>query len=420
MSDQPLKISITLIGLDTIGITSLNSKLQQIIINSDFGYAPRRCLATLSKIYKNHNFKAYPKPLLDNVFKSIENYHKAHPSHNIVLLTTGDPMWFGLGSSIVKHRPSWSLCVFPSVSGLQLACARMPWSIQDTKFLSLHGRPKSSLLANLSYNSKLVILGHDQNTPADIARVLLSVDPEGSKTSFMTVMENLGTKKENITKKPVVEWQNSLVDPWHCIGLSWKGLKIENSLGIDDQEIENDGALTKKALRILAIATLRPKINKLLWDIGAGCGGISIEWCLQGGQSLMLEPKPERRKIIQRNLVKFGINHKANIFSELMPTALQESPWLNSKPDAIFIGGGLSQQDARKTVDKCINKLNHNGVILAHALTLNSEEVLLQVFKNFGGKLERFESEEAVKYKNTNTYGWNPRRRVLQWSFTKT
>ena len=48
--------------------------------------------------------------------------------------------------------------------------------------------------------------------------------------------------------------------------------------GLPDEAFEHDGKLTKREFRALALAKLMPHPGALLWDIGAGCGSIGIEW----------------------------------------------------------------------------------------------------------------------------------------------
>ncbi|MBX4365718.1 cobalamin biosynthesis bifunctional protein CbiET, partial [Mycobacterium tuberculosis] len=48
--------------------------------------------------------------------------------------------------------------------------------------------------------------------------------------------------------------------------------------GLPDSAFRHDGQLTKRDVRAITLARLAPQPGELLWDVGAGCGSIGIEW----------------------------------------------------------------------------------------------------------------------------------------------
>src|SRR6202043_3864926 len=83
---------------------------------------------------------------------------------------------------------------------------------------------------------------------------------------------------------------------------------------------------------------LAPLPGESLWDVGAGCGSIAIEWLRQGeGRSaIAIERDPARAAMIARNAAALGVP-ELRIVLGAAPDALEGLP----RPDAIFIGGGI-------------------------------------------------------------------------------
>ena len=53
---------------------------------------------------------------------------------------------------------------------------------------------------------------------------------------------------------------------------------LPRSPGLPDEAFHHDGQLTKREVRAATLAALAPVPGQLLWDVGAGCGSIAIEW----------------------------------------------------------------------------------------------------------------------------------------------
>ncbi|MEL6478353.1 MAG: cobalamin biosynthesis bifunctional protein CbiET, partial [Pseudomonadota bacterium] len=80
------------------------------------------------------------------------------------------------------------------------------------------------------------------------------------------------------------------------------------------------------------------------------------------------------------------------------------------RPNAIFLGGGLSEALARRALDS----LPARGRLVANAVTLESEALLLALHAAHGGELTRLSTARARPVGRLT--GWRPAMPVTQWS----
>lgn len=180
--------------------------------------------------------------------------------------------------------------------------------------------------------------------------------------------------------------------------------------GLPDEAFEHDGLITKRHLRASAFAFLRPQAGELLWDVGTGSGAMAIEWCraASGARAIGIERKPVRAERARRNVERLAPGAVEVVDGE----AIEVIATLPT-PDAIFIGGGASEA----VVDACWAVLKPRGRIVVHAVTLETEGVLVERHRLFGGSLTRLSIETAEPL--GRFWGWTPLRPVTQWSCVK-
>ena len=229
----------------------------------------------------------------------------------------------------------------------------------------------------------------------------------------MTVLAHMSGEKEARFDGKANNWTHDVPDlntlAVTCIaGLdaSW----LPRTAGLPDEAFEHDGKMTKREMRALAIAKLMPHPGALLWDIGAGCGSVCVEWLRAAPHSraIALEPIAERRAFAARNAAALGVPH-LEILDARAPDALAGLP----APDAVFIGGGL----AAGTIETAIAAVKPGGRLVAHAVTLESEAVLLATHARHGGGLARLSVDRAEPV--GPWHGWRPAMPVTQWAWVK-
>ncbi|MCT2371056.1 precorrin-6y C5,15-methyltransferase (decarboxylating) subunit CbiE [Pseudomonas aeruginosa] len=265
------------------------------------------------------------------------------------VLASGDPMLFGVGASLARQLPATELRVLPAPSSLSLAAARLGWALQEVACLSLVARPLAALQAQVHDGRRLLVLSNDGDSPAAIARLL-------SARGFGVAVEcRAGAGAVRLPLTP----------------------------GLADEAYRHDGQLTKRDVRAVTLARLAPCPGELLWDVGAGCGSIGIEWMRAhpSCRAIAIEANDERQEHIRHNRDALGVP-SLHLVAGSAPEALLELP----EPDAIFIGGGVTAEGVLET---CWERLRPGGRLLANAVTLQSERVLLDWQQRLGGDLTR-------------------------------
>jgi len=184
---------------------------------------------------------------------------------------------------------------------------------------------------------------------------------------------------------------------------------IPRSSGLMDDLFVHDGQITRQPMRALALSALAPRPGERLWDIGAGSGSISVEWALCGGATMAIEAREDRAANIRSNAASFGLAHRIAVIVGTAPGVL---PGLKT-PDAVFIGGGF---DAAM-FDVIWSRIAPGARLVAHAVTLETETLLVQLNQCHGGELMRVEIAHAGPLGRYRS--WEAARPVVQWSVVR-
>lgn len=330
----------------------------------------------------------------------------------VCVIATGDPMCFGIGTTLARHFSRDELTIVPAPSAFALACARLAWPQHEVELLSLHGRPIDVLGGVLQPRGRLVLLSHDATTPARVAAYLAE---RGYGRSRMHVLELMGAPAERVRRGTAGEWSCAPGPDLNTIAVELVADQGTATLaripGLPDAAFVHDGQLTKSEVRASTIAALAPGPHALLWDVGAGCGSVAIEWMRadRTARAVAVEPDAGRRSLIAQNAAALG-TPALRIIDGRAPEALAGL----AEPDAIFIGGGLSVPGV---VDACWAALRSGGRLVANVVTLESEAVLLEQRARLGGDLVRISIARAEPVGPFE--GWRPMMPVTRWSVTK-
>ncbi|SNS49258.1 precorrin-6y C5,15-methyltransferase (decarboxylating) subunit CbiE [Tropicimonas sediminicola] len=327
----------------------------------------------------------------------------------VAVLVTGDPLWFSAGALMMRHFAPEEITYYPQLSAFQLAAARLKWSLADVETLTIHGRPAEQALPFFVPGARLLILTQDGGSPARVAEMLREA---GMGASRLTVLASLAGPDEARIDGTAAEWSAQAPD-FHVLAVACAGdpgAAILPRTGLPDDAFEHDGQLTKRELRVLTLAALAPRRGQLLWDIGAGCGSVGIEWMRaeRDMRAIGIEASTERLAVAAGNATRLGAP-RFDLRHGSAPDALEGLP----PPDAVFIGGGLSEEVARASLDA----LRPHGRLVANAVTLESEALLAQLHAAHGGNLIRVAVSRAAPVGSLR--GWKPLMPVTQWSFTK-
>jgi precorrin-6B C5,15-methyltransferase / cobalt-precorrin-6B C5,C15-methyltransferase len=325
-----------------------------------------------------------------------------------VILASGDPMWFGVGATLAGRFPLEETMVLPQAGAFSLAAARLGWPLADTATVTLHGRPLDRLALHLAPDARLLVLTEDGQAPAAIARYLTE---RGWGPSRLIVLERLGGPKERRLDGMAEDWPHAAVADLNILAIEClpgpKAQVLSRVPGLPDYAFTHDGQLTKREVRAATLAAMAPLPGQLLWDVGAGCGSIAIEWrrAEPSAPVIAIERDAARRDLIQRNAAALGVPGLTIVAGEA-PAVLKDLP----APDAVFIGGGLTVDGL---AEACLAALKPRGRLVANAVTVEGEARLLALHGKHGGQLTRIAVSRAEPVGPFQ--GWRPLMPVTQW-----
>lgn len=324
----------------------------------------------------------------------------------VAVLASGDPFWFGVGGSLSAHLSTNEWQVFHAPSTFSLTAARLGWRLEDTACFGLHATPFASARSALHPGQRLICLLRDGAAVGDFARWL---GAHGFGTSRLWVLEALGGPRERVRQTTALGFDFSDVLTPVAIALEVAGATgLPRSAGLPDASFAHDGQITKSPVRALTLAALAPRPGIHLWDIGAGSGSISVEWCLAGGHATAIEQHTDRIANILSNVENFGLGKSLTVVEGLAPAALAAL----APPNAIFVGGGFNA-----TLFAVLKSLATPACrLVVNAVTLETEAVLAALHATHGGELLRIELAHAAPLGRMR--GWVPARPVVQWSTT--
>lgn len=302
----------------------------------------------------------------------------------VCVIASGDPMLFGVGVSLSRQVPVEQMRVIPAPSSYSLAAARLGWALQEVVTLSVVARPLAALNAQLHHGLRLLVLSNDGHSPSAIAALLRE---RGFGSSKMIVLEHLGGPSERRVEGIASDWSNPEIAALNLVAIDCRAepgtLRLSPLGGLPDDAFRHDGQLTKRDVRAITLARLAPVPGELLWDVGAGCGSIGIEWMRAHPtcRAVAIESNESRQQLIEFNRDALGVPG-LQLVRGRAPDALEGL----EAPDAIFIGGGVTRPGV---LESCWQQLRSGGRLVANAVTLQSEAMLVNWREQYAGELTR-------------------------------
>mgnify|MGYP005995881937 FL=1 len=230
----------------------------------------------------------------------------------------------------------------------------------------------------------------------------------GFGPSQLWVMAALGGPRERVTEVRADAVSEGFDHPVAvAVQVAGEGKPLSQASGLDDGVFDSDGVMTKRPMRALTLSALAPKPFERLWDIGGGSGSVGIEWLMShpSTEAITVEPRADRFGLIAANAAALGVD-RLRVVEGKAPEALADMP----APDAVFIGGGLSAA----LLDWLFGHVSAGTRLVANAVTLESEAVLIAAHRTRGGSLLRIELSEAAPLGSRT--GWKAAYPVVQWS----
>ena len=320
-------------------------------------------------------FKQFParKKSIGKDIDGIVNFvRKEMRTNRVVVLASGDPMFFGIGRRLVSELGHRHTVVYPNVSSVAVAFARIrePWD--DARVISLHGRKNEHLLFKaLEEDGKIAVLTDNKHNPAWLAGRLLAKQFTNYK---ICVFEALGDETEKVGWYTLAQAAGLEFGVPNMVILKRSSADREEksplNLGAPDNWYDHEkGLVTKSEIRAITLSKLRLSTGHVLWDLGAGSGSVAVEagLIIKKGKIIAVEKNPKRVAQIKNNQKKFGVGNLEVLQAEL-PEGLDKLP----RPDRVFIGGGGRQ--LKSIVTAAAQYLKPGGVMVVNTVLIPNVE----------------------------------------------
>ena len=385
---------LTIVGIGEDGLDGLSPAARLLVDGAEVLMGGARHLALIPP--GSAERLVWPSPFADS-----RALIESRRGRKLVVLASGEPLWFGAAATLARWFDPAEITVIPHPGAFSLAAARLIWPLQDCLCLTAHGRPVEALTLHLAPGRRLLVLAEDRTTPTKIADLLRL---SGYGASRMWVLEHLGGAAERIGEGPLAASDLNVVAVECATAPGARPLSPVP--GLPDEAFEHDGQITKHDVRAMTLAVLAPLPGETLWDVGAGSGSVAIEWMRAGGHAIAIEPNPERCERIARNAMALGVPG-LEIVDARAPAGL---PLRGEAPDAIFIGGGVSEPGL---LDICRAALKPGGRLVANAVTAEGEAALLAFHACHGGEMTRIGLARLGPVGGFNA--WHPALPVTQY-----
>jgi precorrin-6Y C5,15-methyltransferase (decarboxylating) len=390
---------IVVVGIGADGMAGLSDNARRELRGATVIYGSPRQLDLLDDTVAAPRHR-WPSPMLPALERLLDDA----PAGEIHVIASGDPLLHGIGTTLIRLHGAGRVRVLPQVSAVSLACARMGWSAHDTEVISLVTAPVHTAVRR---GGRAVVLCRDAGTPRALAAALTET---GRGASEFTVLEQLGGQGERTRSGPADAWAAAPptdIDDLNVIAVRYLPDEHDGRV-LPDDVFSHDGQITKQTVRAVTLAALSPRPGELLWDVGSGSGSIAVEWCRSGPacRVVAFEDNPDRRDRVAANARAFG----ADI--EVRGAAPKDFDGAG-QPDVIFIGGGLTRSGLMQA---CIDRLRSGGRLVANAVTVESEAVLVEWHSRLGGELRRFQHYRGEPLGGFT--GWRPLMPITQWTVT--
>jgi precorrin-6Y C5,15-methyltransferase (decarboxylating) len=370
-----IPVAIIGMGLSTVDLTARHL---QIIESADILVGGRRLLDCFKAT------SAQKQPIDKNIAKAVDFIKDRMATQSIVVLASGDPLFFGIGSILIKALGPENVVIYPNISSVAAAFARIkePWS--QVRVVSLHGRKNDDeLLKALNEGNTVAVFTDPTNNPAQIAKVLIAADLVHIK---MCVLESLGSGSERFDWYYLDQAAEMTFSEPNLLILkrtsNGRGLKKTPHLGIPDHLfVHEKGLITKSEIRAISLAKLQLMPGHILWDLGAGSGSLSIEASLLVGDGSVIAVEKNRQRIdhIKYNLNQFEITN-VDVVEAVLPAGLADL----TQPDRIFIGGG--GRNLKKIIKEAASYLSASGIIVINTVLIPNVAAATETLETLGFK----------------------------------
>jgi precorrin-6B C5,15-methyltransferase / cobalt-precorrin-6B C5,C15-methyltransferase len=368
---------IHIIGVGIEGMKSISEKSADLLNKAKLVIGSERYLKQLEDIpdSRKHSLKA-------DLFKVVDIIKKKK-KENIVVLASGDPNLYGITSYLLKNFSKDMITITPAVSSMQWAFALTRETWEDAEIVSAHGRGMEDVQRAVLVRDKVGVFTDEKNTPDKIASALIA---GGIFDRTAYVCENLGSDNPKVIEGTLEELSQKRFSSMNVMiikkdkDLEQHGRIYSKTIGIPDfQFAHREGMITKAEVRAISLSKLRPEKGNVMWDVGAGCGSVSIEAepLVSPGKVFAVEKDEKQFAFLKKNISKFAAVNVEPVMGDA-PEALKSLP----TPDIVFVGGSSGyHRDILEYID---SRLHPGCRIVVNLVTIENFSEVVGFMKDFG------------------------------------
>src|SRR4051794_20934402 len=380
------RAKLVIVGIGDDGTAGLTESARRVVAGADLILgAP----ATLRLLGATNARKVPLEPDMPAVLRQVR---EALAHHRPVLVSSGDPLFYGVARYLCDRLGKDQFEVVPHVSSMQLAFARVKESWEDAYLTSLSGRPLEAIVDRIRTAEKVGLFSSDELPPARLAQALLD---RGIDYFRAYVCENLGSPDERVTQAELIDLVAMEFSPLHVLILMRKPGRPDRASrasrhrlfdNADDafaQTLPKRGLITTAEVRAIALAQLDIRPTSVVWDIGAGSGSVSIEAAQLAHQGMVyaIEPEPADVALIQANAESFAVPNVRTIAGRA-PEVLATLP----EPDAVFVGG--TGRQVVLVLSAAYARLATGGRLVVNVATIDGLSTALETLKKLAGEVQ--------------------------------
>lgn len=376
---------IDVVSLGVSERADLSVDARQALARADCVIGSSRQLQTIADCVEELN-PSIEQRVLPKLSQLQELITKNQPKR-MVVLASGDALYYGIGRWFTQHFECSDVRFHPAVSSIQAACHRIGLSLQDARVWSVHGRPLESIRTQLKPSSYLIVLVDKHSTPKALAKECLAA---GFESTRLTVCEQLGYAQERVREfsvQQLLDDDGLQFDPLHLTILRVSGLGsvLPTFPGIADERFvtgaePGKGMISKREVRLCILSYLQPADGDVIWDVGAGCGSVSVELAYwnERVQVYAVECHLKRLEYLSENRDRFGVVMNMHVVQGRAPDCLASLPAANK----VFVGG--SNGVLPEVLNNVWRILPVGGVLVASAV----QDVTRDHLKSFAQDLQ--------------------------------
>ncbi len=306
---------------------------------------------------------------------------------NVVVLASGDPLFYGIGKVFAAMLGADNVMVFPNITSVAGAFSRLKESWDDAAVLSFHGKkPDDHWVDVIRAHPKTAVFTDPVNSPSVLAKQLWG---KGLDHYRMCVLENMGSDREKVAWYTFEEAASFTFDDPNMVVLKKEPEKEDGEKAVDHVPIglgmpdsvfaHRNGLITKAEIRAVTLSKLNLSDSHVMWDLGAGSGSVSIEAAgfIRTGRIFSVEQHEERVADIRTNMERFGVKNIVPVTASL-PQGLENLP----DPDRIFVGGGGMDLETILTV--ALTRLNPGGIAVVNTVLLGNVHTAMTTLETLG------------------------------------